>query len=124
MGLQFEDLPIYDKKVGLNLPSLVKAYGVTRKVFSEISGISSSLLSVDKEVSPETRMKLMALVSIYSMLWKLCAGDEQIIKRWLNEPKEEYWSLSPVQFMKIDRENINVVLKNLQSISYGEAMGA
>ena len=124
MGLQFENLPIYNKQSGLNLPNLVKAYGVTRQEFSLISGVSSSLLSGNKEVNPETRMKVTELVSIYSILWSLCDEDEVKIKRWLNEPKNEYWSLSPVQFMKINRENILIVLKNLQNIIHGEAMGA
>lgn len=121
--LQFSTAPIYTGS-NLNLPKLVEAYGVTRKVFSEISDVSESSLSRKGEVKPSTRIKLGELISIYSVLWKLLEGDESKVKRWLHESQDQYFGLSPVQFMRLDKNNIQTILKNLQEIRYGEAMGS
>jgi hypothetical protein len=121
--LQFSNAPIYLGS-DLCLPKLVDAYGITRDLFSEISGVSKSLLSRMGPVSPSTRVKVSELVNIYILLWKLLEGNEAKIKRWLVEPQDQYWGLSPIQFAKADRKNIQTILKNLQEIKYGEAMGA
>jgi hypothetical protein len=123
IALQFSAVPIYENSE-LSLPKLVDAFGTTRDLFSEISGVSTSLLSRKGPVSSSTRVKLSELVTIYTVLWKLLVGDEAKIKRWLHESQDQYWGLSPVQFMKIDKKNVQSVLKNLQEIKYGEAMGA
>lgn len=122
-ALQFSNVPIYSGS-HLNLPRLVDAYGVTRKAFSEMSDVSESTLSRKGEVKASTRIKLGELISIYTLLWKLLEGNEASIKRWLHESQDQYFGLSPIQFMKLDKNNIQTVLKNLQEIRYGEAMGA
>jgi hypothetical protein len=123
MKLQFASIPIYENS-DLSLPKLVCAFGVTRDIFAQISGVSKSLLSRKGPISPITRVKLSELVSIYTVLWKLLEGDESKIIRWLHESQDQYWGLSPVQFMKIDKKNIQTILRNLQESRYGEAMGA
>jgi hypothetical protein len=119
-----KNVPIYDNNSELSLPSLVDSYGVTRQLFSDISGVSISRLSRSGPVSPKIRVQVSELVSIYMMLWKITKGDKGLIKRWLHEPQDEYFGLSPVQFMKINKENVATVLKNLHEIKYGEAMGS
>lgn len=122
-AIQFSNVPIY-KGSDLNLPKLVEAFGVTRKVFSEMSDVSESSLSRKGEVKAATRIKLGEFISIYTLLWKLLEGNEANIKRWLHESQDQYFGLSPIQFMRLDKNNVQTVLKNLQEIRYGEAMGA
>lgn len=119
-----QDVPIYDENSELTLPKLVQSFGVTRQIFSEISGVSVSRLSRIDPISPKVRVQVSELVGIYIELWNLTEGTEGLVKRWLHEPQEQYFGLTPVQFMKVDRENVGTVLQNLREIRYGEAMGA
>ncbi|TDJ03677.1 MAG: XRE family transcriptional regulator [Deltaproteobacteria bacterium] len=121
--LTLSNAPIYDDNGALNLPYLVDSYGLTRKEFAEISGVSVSTLSRSGPPSPHTKSRVVELVGIYVLLWKISKGNEEQIKSWLDEPKAEYWGLSPIQFMKIDNENISTVFKNIREMEYGEAMG-
>ncbi len=121
--LTISNAPIYGEDKSLSLPDLVEGFGLTRKEFSQISGISVSTLSRSDPPSPQTRAKVAELVGIYILLWKLSQGNEELIKSWLDEPKAEYWGLSPIQFIKMDSTNISTVLKNLREMEYGEAMG-
>lgn len=121
--LTISNAPFYGEDKSLSLPDLVECYGLTRKEFSEISGVSVSTLSRSEPPSPQTRAKVAELVGIYVLLWRLSKENEELIKAWLEEPKPEYWGLSPVQFMKIDSANISTVFKNLREMEYGEAMG-
>jgi hypothetical protein len=116
--------PIYGSKQNLILPRLVKGFGIQRKEFSKLSGVSESLLSRTVSVSARVRSQVSELVSIYMVLWKLTEKDEDAIINLLNLPDDQYFGLSPIQFMKMDRKNIQVVLRNLQELTYGEAMGA
>ena len=122
MGLlQKTDVPIYEN-TNLSLPKMVAFMGVTRDIFSEISGISKSTIR-GGAVSNKTLLLVGDIVNIITLLWKLSEKRADVAKHWLHTPQDQYWGLSPIQFMKIERANIQTVFKNLQEIEYGEAMG-
>ena len=58
------------------------------------------------------------------VLWKLTKGNEESIVEHLHKPDDQYFGLSAVQFLKMERKNIHLVLKNFQVVTYGEAMGS
>lgn len=119
--LNLSDVPIYDKAI-VSLPKIVEVMGVTRKEFSEIANISISQIR-NGEPSPQTRLKIREIVNIISLLWKLSNKNKEIVRQWLHSPDDQYWGLSPIQFMAMDRSNISTVFKNLQEVEYGEVMG-
>ena len=60
---------------------------------------------------------------LIELLWTLSDGDEVKIMNWLLNPCANYFNLTPIEFIKINKINIDIVINNLKDQAYGEAMG-
>lgn len=121
--LKPSELPIYDKGTTLNLVKLRRIYDLQRDPFAKLADLKPTQIR-EGEPSTIVKNKVVDLVKIINLLWKLSKGREELIRHWLHSPMDEYFGLTPVEFMQLDRKNIKTVFENLQSQVYGEAMGA
>lgn len=119
--LQQQDIPIY-KNHNLSLIEMRKLYGLQVKPFAKLANINPSQVR-EGEPTPAVRSKVKHLEKIINLLWKITDGDEAQIKSWLHRPTDEYFGLTPIEFMQLEKGNAKTVFHNLQQAIYGEVMG-
>ena len=120
--IQKNDIPIY-KNHHLSLIEMRKMYGLQVASFAKLANINETQVR-EGEPSTSVRNKVKYLEKIIILLWKVTEGNEKQIKFWLSTPADEYFGLTPVEFMQLDKGNPKTVFHNLQQAIYGEVMGA
>lgn len=106
-----------DSKAILRLIELRNLYGLSVEDFEILAHMKSSKIK-DKPSNIEV------LEDIMFFLLKITKDDKKMIIEWLNKSSNEYFGLSPIEFMQLEFDNSITVYKNLKQSVEGEIMGS
>jgi hypothetical protein len=93
-------IPVYDGSK-LSMEKLKDLIGVSVKDLAQIIDVSESTVR-EGEVSAKTLKKAQPLLHILNMAWRIL-GNADEVRRWLNEPRIEWYGLSPLDSLTMGK---------------------
>ncbi|MFW7380147.1 MAG: DUF2384 domain-containing protein [Oligoflexus sp.] len=112
-----ERLPIYRDNGFLDFEKIARIIGCRISDIALVVGASERTLKKPR-ISPTTIKKSQPLIHLLNLLWKLFDGKESEIRCFLNEPRVEWYGISPLTALQ--QGKAEAVIKMLERAYHGE----
>jgi hypothetical protein len=113
-------IPLYDDgKLSFN--KIRELLDLSAEEVATIIDISASTVR-EGQVSAKTLKKAQPLLYVLNMLWRLLEGKDAEIRRWLKEPRVEWYGMSPLDALSMGKAD--AVIQFLQRSIEGEISGS
>lgn len=112
-----EKIPIYRANGFYDFEKIARIFGCRVRDLEPVVGASERTLK-KPTLSPKTIRNSQPLIHILNLLWRLFDGREAEIRIFLNQPRIEWYGISPL--VALQQGKAEAVIKMLERIYRGE----